>query len=83
MRVENDFVLASGSKFTWFLCRGSEINLILERGWKFTGFQRWGRNEHGFCGGDRNNLGFSVVIGIDLVLVWGSKLTWLLCGGQN
>ena len=30
--VENDLVLVSGSKFTWLLCQGIEIDLILEWG---------------------------------------------------
>ena len=30
---------------------------------------------------DRNLLDFSVGIEIGLILVWGPKLTWFLCGG--
>ena len=32
---------------------------------------------------DRNELGSSIVIEIDLFFVWGSDLAWFLCGGRR
>ena len=84
MRFEDDLVLSSGSKFTWFLCRGIDIDLTLESARKLTSFQCWGRNKLGFCVGDRTCLGFNVGkkwtwfcsgVEIEFVFVWGSKLT--------
>ena len=66
--------LESGSKLTWFSCRGAcKIYLFLEQGSTLTGLQCWGRNELSFVWG----------IEVDSVLVWGPKLTSFLCGCQN
>ena len=63
--------LESGSKFTWFSCRGAcKIDLFSEWWSKLTWFQCWGRNYLGFVWGTD----------IDLVSVWGPKLTCFLCG---
>ena len=71
--VENDLFLVSGSKLTRLLCRGIETGLILEWGSKLTPNQWCDLEYLGFCVRDRNWLGFSVWIEIDL----------FLCGGQN
>ena len=71
--VEIYFVLAYGSKWTWFSCRGIETDLILKRGRKLAWFRCWGRND----------IGFLWRIEVDLVLVGRSKLTWLLHEGSN
>ena len=80
--VENDLLLASGSKLNGILCRGIEIDLILEWGSKLTWFQRWSRNSR-FYVRDRNWLGFSVGIELDLVFVRGLKSTSVLCVGRK
>ena len=65
----------SGSHLSRFLSRGIEIDLILKWGSKLTWFQWWDLNELGFCMRNRNWLGFSLEIGIDLFFVRGSN--WL------
>ena len=76
MGVQNDLILVFGSKFTWFLCRGIDIDLTLESARKLTSFQCWGRNKLGFCVEDRNCLGFSAGIEGDLDFVCEPKMTW-------
>ena len=71
--IENELFFASGSRVAGFLCRGIEIDLILECGSKLTWFQWWGRHP----------LIFMCVIEIDLVSNSGWNLTWFLCAGQN
>ena len=89
MRVVNYLVLVCGSKLTWFLCGGIEIELILEWGSGLT----W--NYLDVCVRDRIWLGFSVGIESDLFFVRGieidvcgpeltcskcnDRLTWFLC----
>ena len=80
--VENDLFLASGSKLNGILCRGIEIDLILEWGSKLTWFQRWSRNSR-FYVRDRNWLGFSVGIELDFYFVRGSRSTSVLCAGRK
>ena len=72
-----------GSKWTWVLCHGIEIDLILEWGWKLIWFQGWGRSELGFSVGDRNCLGFSVGIEIDFVSLRGVEIDLFLCTGRK
>ena len=71
--VETFYFLASGPKLTGFLCRGIEIDLILERGSKLTWFQWWGRTSLGFYVRNINWLGFSVGIELDLILYGGQN----------
>ena len=80
MGVENDLVLVSVLKPTWFLCRGIEINLNLQWGSKLTWLQWWGRTLLDFCVRDRTWLGFSA--GIEIDLFWCGGSSWL-CAGRN
>ena len=73
--VENESFQVNGLKLTRFLCRGIEIDSILEWASKLTWFQWWGRNHLVFYVGDRAWLDFSLGIGIDLVFHEGRK--WL------
>ena len=81
--VENDLFLASGSKLAGFLCGGIEIGLMLEWGSKLTWFQWWGRTSLGLHVRDRNWLGFSFGIELDLFFVRGWKSTLVLCAGRK
>ena len=66
--VDNEIELV----FVWVveiksvLVWGVELDLILVEGW----------NWFGWCVGDRSWFDFSVGIGIDLIFVWRSKMTW-------
>ena len=81
--VENDWFVVSGSKFTGFLCREIDVDLVVEWGSKLTWFQWW----------SSNRLGFVWTIEIESVLVWGPKLTCFcaevkidlvfVCGSKN
>ena len=80
MGVKNDLFLVSVLNLARFLCRGIEIDLILERGSKLTLFQRWGRNLLGFRVEDRTSL-FVRVVEIDFV-VFGAIIV-LFCMDRN
>ena len=86
--VESDLLIVSGTKWTCFLCRGIELDLVLEwdRNWlDFSdGVQinlsfLWGSNLTGSQCRGRN--GFFLCVSFDkgLVLVSGSTLTLLFC----
>ena len=62
----------SGSKLTWFLCRGTELDLILQ----------WRSNCFDFSGGVEINLIF-FWIEFDFVFGLGLKLTGFVRGGRN
>ena len=81
--VENDLVLAPGSKLTLFTCQGIEIDVIVEWRSKLASFQWWGRISHVFYVRDRNRIGFSVAIELDLFFLRGSKSPSALCAGRR
>ena len=62
-------------EFTWLLCRGIGIDLVLKWRSKLPSLQWWGRNSLGFYVRDRNCIGFSVEIELDCFFVRGSKFT--------
>ena len=68
---------------TGFLCRGIEIDFILESGSKLTSFQWWGRNPLGFYVRDRNWLSFYLGHWNWLVFAGGSKSTSVFVCGPN
>ena len=71
--VETFYFLPSWSKLSGFLCRGIEIDLIVEWESKLTWFQWWGRTSLGFYVRNINWLGFSVGIELDLILYGGQN----------
>ena len=65
MGIEIDLFFVRGSELPWFLCGGR----------KLLGFSVWIEFDLVYVG-DRTWVNFSLAIGIDLALVWGSKKTW-------
>ena len=73
----------SGSQLTGFLCRGIEIDLILDSGSKSNLFQWWSRNYLGFYAMNRNWLSFGVGSELRLFFVRGSKSISVWCAGRK
>ena len=73
--IKIDLVWASGSNLTCFLCGGQNWLRFCVRAEKYLDLFM-DRNWLGSKRVDRNWLGFDVGVGKDLVLVFGSELTW-------
>ena len=81
--VEIDLVFVRGSENHLFQCEHQNWLVVL-CGWsKLSWFQWWGRTSLGLHVRDRNWLGFSFGIELDLFFVRGWKSTLVLCAGRK
>ena len=71
------------SKMTWFRVWIEIILFFVSAGTQNWLVRRVGTDIHSTSGLESKTTWFCVGVEIDLVLVWWSKLTWFLCGGQN